>query len=66
MLEFHIHGSNATKKKLLEVLNTFPKFREAEPVSPHKLLNLSRENSPDEHSKTVSSTFFKRRALMIF
>lgn len=33
MLEFHIHGSNATKKKLLEVLNKFPNFREAEPVS---------------------------------
>lgn len=33
MLEFHIHGSNATKKYMLEVLNKFPKFREAEPVS---------------------------------
>ncbi len=33
MLEFHIHGSNATKKKMLEVLEKIPQFREAEPVS---------------------------------
>ena len=33
MIEFHIHGSNATKKKMLEVLNKIPKFREAQPVS---------------------------------